>query len=69
MAEDALEVVALRNAFYKDRQRMVVLALLFSIAINLVQIFMLVYMVTHPPAPQYFATSISGRITPLFPLN
>ena len=23
----------------------------------------------HPPAPKYFATSINGRITPLFPLN
>lgn len=69
MVQDALEMVALRNEFYKDRQRMVVLALLISVAINLVQIFFVVYMYTHPPAPRYFATSISGRITPLFPLN
>lgn len=69
MAKDALEIVALRNEFYKDRQRKIVLALLISMAINLVQMTMLVYVVTHPPAPQYFATSINGRITPLYPLD
>lgn len=69
MAEDALKIVALRNEFYKDRQRIVVLALLLSIAINMVQLALLIYMYTHPPAPRYFATSINGRITPLFPLD
>lgn len=69
MAKDALEVVALRNEFYKDKQRKVVLALLISMAINLVQMTMLVYVISHPPAPQYFATSINGRITPLYPLD
>lgn len=69
MAEDALTVVALRNTFYKDSQRKVVLALLIAIVVNVVLVSMLVYMITHPPAPKYFATSINGRITPLFPLN
>ena len=69
MAEDALKIVALRNEFYKDRQRMVVLALLLSIAINIVQLALLIYMYSNPPAPRYFATSINGRITPLFPLE
>ena len=27
------------------------------------------YIMTHPPQPKYFATSINGRITPLFALN
>ncbi|MFT4058651.1 MAG: type IVB secretion system apparatus protein IcmL/DotI [Legionella sp.] len=69
MAEDALTVVTLRNKFYKDSQRKVMLALMVSLIVNLVSAFMLIYMITHPPLPKYFATSINGRITPLFPLN
>ncbi|MBI2785993.1 MAG: type IVB secretion system apparatus protein IcmL/DotI [Legionella longbeachae] len=69
MAEDALTVVALRNKFYKDGQRKVILALLIALLVNIIMAAMLVYMITHPPAPKYFATSINGRITPLFPLN
>ncbi|AWN75380.1 TPA: type IVB secretion system apparatus protein IcmL/DotI [Legionella anisa] len=69
MAEDALTVVALRNKFYKDSQRKVILALLIALIINIILAALLVYMITHPPAPKYFATSINGRITPLFPLN
>lgn len=69
MAEDALTVVALRNQFYKDSQRKVILALLVAILVNIVLASMLVYILTHPPAPKYFATTINGRITPLFPLD
>lgn len=69
MAEDALTAVTLRNKFYRDGQRKIVLVLLVSLIANLVLAFILGYIVTHPPAPKYFATSINGRITPLFPLN
>lgn len=69
MAEDALTTVALRNTFYKDSQRRVVLALLVALTVNIILASMLVYIITHPPAPKYFATSINGRITPLMPLN
>ncbi|WP_298626808.1 type IVB secretion system apparatus protein IcmL/DotI [uncultured Legionella sp.] len=69
MAEDALTVVALRNQFYKDSQRKVIFALLIAIVVNIILASLLVYMITHPPAPKYFATTINGRITPLFPLN
>lgn len=69
MAEDALTVVALRNKFYKDSQRKVILALLVAILVNVVLASLVVYMITHPPAPKYFATTINGRITPLFPLD
>ncbi|KTC91031.1 type IVB secretion system apparatus protein IcmL/DotI [Fluoribacter dumoffii] len=69
MAEDALTVVALRNKFYKDSQRKIILALLVALVVNIILAALLVYMITHPPAPKYFATSINGRITPLFPLN
>lgn len=69
MAEDALTAVALRNNFYRDGQRKMILVLLVSMAANFVLALMLIYIITHPPAPKYFATSINGRITPLFPLN
>lgn len=69
MAEDALTAVAIRNTFYRDGQRKMILILLTSMLANFVLAALLVYMITHPPAPKYFATSINGRITPLFPLN
>ncbi len=69
MAEDALTVVRLRNQFYKDSQRKVMLALLVAMLANFLLGGLLFYLITHPPAPKYFATSINGRITPLFPLD
>jgi len=69
MIEDALQAVMLRNDFYKDGQRRAMLAMLISLVMNLVLTLLLVFLMTHPPEPKYFATSINGRITPLFPLN
>ncbi|MFA5959477.1 MAG: type IVB secretion system apparatus protein IcmL/DotI [Tatlockia sp.] len=69
MAENALATVAIRNNFYRDSQRKTIIILLVSIVVNFIMASMLVYIITHPPAPKYFATSINGRITPLFPLD
>lgn len=69
MAEDALTKVAMRNSFYRDGQRKVMLILLVSMLGNIVLCSTLAYLLTHPPAPKYFATSINGRITPLVALN
>lgn len=69
MAEDALTVVALRNKFYRDGQRKIILVLLISLLANFILAGLAAYIITHPPAPKYFATSINGRITPLFALN
>ena len=69
MAEDALTAVTLRNNFYRDGQRKTMLALLVSMIVNFIMASLLVYLLTNPPPPKYFATSINGRITPLFPLN
>ena len=69
MPEDALIAVAMRNNFYRDGQRKVMLVLLFSFLCNVILSGILAYIITHPPAPKYFATSISGRITPLFALD
>ncbi len=70
MAEnDALTAVNLRNTFYRDGQRKLMLTLLLSIIVNFVMAALLIYLFTHPPTPKYFATSINGRITPLFALD
>lgn len=69
MAEDAIAVVTLRNKFYKDSYRRILLVLLFSMVVNICLGAVLAYMIANPPKPRYFATSINGRITPLFPLN
>lgn len=69
MAEDALTAVTLRNGFYRDGQRKMIVITLLSFISNLILASLLVYIITHPPIPKYFATSINGRITPLFALN
>lgn len=69
MAEDALNAVTLRNDFYRDGQRKIILIVIISMLANFVLAATLIYIITHPPEPKYFATSINGRITPLFPLN
>lgn len=67
--EDALANVAMRNSFYRDGQRKMMFVLLISMAGNFVLAAILAYIITHPPAPKYFATSINGRITPLIAMN
>lgn len=69
MAQDALAMVYLRNEFYRDNYRRIVVILLLSMLINLGLGVILYWMYSHPPEPKYFATSINGRITPLYPLN
>ncbi|MDP1602316.1 MAG: type IVB secretion system apparatus protein IcmL/DotI [Legionella sp.] len=69
MAQDALAAVALRNKFYRDGQRKLVTGLIITLLVNVLMASMLLYEITHPPLPKYFATSVNGRITPLFPLN
>ena len=64
MADEAFEIVRLRYNFYRDNYRRLVITLLLMIIINLGLIGTLVYLLTHCPAPQYFATSADGTITP-----
>ena len=69
MAQDAIETVRMRNSFYKDSYRRVMMAMLLSFVIAFTLLVVLGYMISHPPQPKYFATSINGRITPLQPLD
>lgn len=69
MAEEALVTVTTRNQFYKDGQHKIVMMLLMSLSANILLILSIGYIFLNPPTPRYFATSINGRITPLFPLT
>ena len=69
MAHDALETVKLRNNFYRDSYRRVVVALMLSLLIIAVLAVTLYWKISHPPQPKYFASTADGRIIPLIPLN
>jgi intracellular multiplication protein IcmL len=67
--EDALQAVTHRNNFYKDKSKLILIALLISIILNTVLAYSIFYSYTNPPKPKYFATSSNGRITKLYPLS
>jgi intracellular multiplication protein IcmL len=69
MTEDALTVIRSRNDFYRHNYRRLVLALMLSITTITLLVGTLVYLLTHPPAPRYIATTEDGRIIPLIPLT
>jgi intracellular multiplication protein IcmL len=69
MADDTLEVVKLRNEFYRDSYRKVVGAVLLAFIIILALVGAFAYLVTHPPMPQYFAITSEGRLTPMVSLD
>ncbi len=68
-AMDAFDLVRLRNYFYRDNYRRLILLLLLTLTTFAVAAFIIYYMYSHKPAPKYFATNISGGIVPLIPLN
>ena len=69
MSEDALTTVVARNKFYQDGQHKMIIMLLLSLITNILLVGAIGYIFLNPPSPRYFATSINGRITPLFPLD
>jgi len=69
MAEDASEVIKLRNNFYRDNYKRVVSSVLFLLIINVSLVGVVFYQIANRPEPQYFATSVDGRVIPLYPLS
>lgn len=69
MVEDAIEVVRLRNNFYRDNYRRMVLVLLVMLIINVSLVGIVFYQIANRPEPKYFATTADGRIMPLYPLS
>lgn len=64
-----LELVMLRNMFYRDSYRRALMALLLLIAVNVVLAGVVVFLEFTPPKPQYFPTTADGRIIHWHPLN
>ncbi|MGD9108490.1 MAG: type IVB secretion system apparatus protein IcmL/DotI [Gammaproteobacteria bacterium] len=69
MVHDALELVKLRSNFYRDSYRKVTMALLGAIIIIVALVGIVIFLIVSRPTPKYFATTDSGRIIPLIPLN
>lgn len=70
MADDALQTVRLRNNFYRDSYRRVVVAMVFMVAVIFVLSSVVYYQVTQPKlVREYFATTQDGRIIPIIPLS
>ncbi len=65
----ALKLVLFRNAFYRDGYKRVLFALLLLLAIDVILGFSIFYRYTHPPEPQYFATTADGRMILIHPLS
>lgn len=63
------KLVTMKSNFYKDSYVRVLFVLLLSITLNFGLVSTVLYVVTNPPQPKYFATSINGRLTPLIPLE
>ncbi len=69
MAQKGLELVLLRNAFYRDGFARVLFAVLLLTLVNVLLGVAIVYKYTHPAKPQYFATNAVGRMIKWHPLT
>ncbi len=69
MVDKAIEISYLRNNFYRDNYRKVLVALLVMVIANIILALGAVHVIKNPPLPKYFATSNDGRITLLHPLS
>lgn len=66
---EGLELVMLRNNFYRDNYHRVVIALLAMVVINFCLVGVIFYQIASTPTPKYFATSSDGKITQLYSLD
>lgn len=69
MVYKALEAIRHRNKFYRDGYRKIVIALIFSLVLNVILGIAVLFSFRTKTRPTYFATTEDGRIIPLVPLN
>jgi len=65
----AAERVVMRNKWYVDSFRMIIIAFAISLTLNVLQGLVIGYQVANPVAPKYFATTTDGRIIPIVALD
>lgn len=68
MVDDAVVAVKLRNDFYRDNYRRIVIALFLLLFVILAQAGVIYYLLTHRPLPVYFATTNNGRVMRILPV-
>lgn len=64
-----LQAIKLRNDFYRDNFRRVVVVLLISVVLNLILIGVLFFLGTKPTKVVYFASTDQGKLIKMQPLN
>ena len=64
-----IQLVLERNHFYRDRYRLQLRVTAVALGLCLILSLLLFWVLSHPPAPAYFATTGDGRIIPLAPLK
>ncbi|MFN3234537.1 MAG: type IVB secretion system apparatus protein IcmL/DotI [Gammaproteobacteria bacterium] len=69
MADNTLELIRLRNNFYRDNYRRAMVLVMILAFVLIFTTISIVYMVFNRPQPKYFAATESGRILQLVPLN
>lgn len=67
--KDALELVRLRNDFYRDNYRRLIAILLLLLVLMFAMSYWIYYLTSHRPSPRYFATNAAGGLIPLIPLG
>ncbi len=66
---DPLRLVMLRNAFYKDNFRKLILVFFVSILLNIAAVLLLIFGSFHKPQAYYFEASNDGKLVFTQPLN
>lgn len=67
--QGALELVLLRNLFYRDAYKRVWICVFLAFVLNIALVGAVVYRSMQKPAPQYFAATPDGRIIQEHPIS
>lgn len=67
--DPVLITVSARNEFYRDSYRKVLVALNLAILCLIILVGAVIFIMSNPPQPKYFATYADGKLVPLIPLN
>ena len=69
MVDGAAELVRLRNNFYRDSYRRLIVALVILLLVIAMLVGVVFYQIYNRPESKYFAATADGRIMQLFPLS
>lgn len=67
--KSALEIVRLRNNYYRDSYRFLMGAVLALVVLCVLMMVILFYLYTTKPSPRYFATNVVGGLVEIQPLT